>query len=475
MKRKEQKLAIDAAAQGLAPELLTPFRALAFDLNSHRGRWGLFLLKFEHAKEQEQVSAAVKRFLPNVVMVDALKYTSWPELEAALSIVAKDCAAIELINLDEWLDEYPDPAQAAGRLRAWNIRREGYAAAVTVPLLCWLRPERMRALANNAPDLWSWRTGVYEFELAGERAVAHTFPEIKMWDSEIDNRTGAERRQRIADIEQYLARTNDAPDSAIQMRLLDELADLHISLAAYEQALLVLRIRLMPMCEKLADEFLVARARCRIGEVLSKQGQLDEAIAIFREASLVFEKQGQIHEFAVASGKIADILYSRGDWDDALHIYRDQEMPLYEKMGNVRAQTITKGKISLISSMKGDGEHALRMLREEVIPVFETIGDVLEQAIATDQIASILYGQGKFDDALHILREQIPAYEKLGAAYQLVRARTNLAITLMSRNHGTDKTNARQTLMLALAEAQRLGLPREVAIIERWIRNLELM
>jgi hypothetical protein len=55
-------------------------------------------------------------------------------------------------------------------------------------------------------------------------------------------------------------------------------------------------------------------------------------------------------------GKIADILQARGQLDEALRIYQEEELPVYERLGDVRAKAITMGKIAGILQARGQ-EH----------------------------------------------------------------------------------------------------------------------
>ena len=62
----------------------------------------------------------------------------------------------------------------------------------------------------------------------------------------------------------------------------------------------------------------------------TERGDYDEALRIRREVELpVYERLGDAREAAVTWGKIADIAYQRGDYDEALRIRREVELPVY--------------------------------------------------------------------------------------------------------------------------------------------------
>ena len=83
-------------------------------------------------------------------------------------------------------------------------------------------------------------------------------------------------------------------------------------------------------------------------------GDYDEALRIRREVQLpAFERLGDTREAAIAWGKIADIAYQRGDYDEALRIRREVELPAYERLGDTREAAITWGKIADIAYQRG--------------------------------------------------------------------------------------------------------------------------
>ena len=48
-------------------------------------------------------------------------------------------------------------------------------------------------------------------------------------------------------------------------------------------------------------------------------------------------------------GKIADILQTRGELDEALRIRREEELPVYERLGDVRSSAPSRWARSPIS------------------------------------------------------------------------------------------------------------------------------
>jgi tetratricopeptide (TPR) repeat protein len=164
------------------------------------------------------------------------------------------------------------------------------------------------------------------------------------------------------------------------------------------------------------DDRAQAIALGKIAEVLVSQGELDEALRILREEVLpVLERFGDQRLCAITLGQIADVHYYRGELDEALRIRREEELPVYERLNDRRSRAITLAQIADILAQRGELDEALRFLREEALPIYDQFGDARERAITLGQIADVLVDRGDLDEALRIRRqEQLPTFEHLG-------------------------------------------------------------
>ena len=131
-------------------------------------------------------------------------------------------------------------------------------------------------------------------------------------------------------------------------------------------------------------------------------------------------------------GRIADVLQSRGQLDEALRIRREEELPVYERLGDQRSRAVTMGKIADVLESRGQLDEALRIRREDQLPVFERLGDQ---------------------------RARLVCWAKL-------------AVGLLARGATGDRDEARRLLTAAMADALRMGLP-EVAVIADWLKSVD--
>jgi tetratricopeptide (TPR) repeat protein len=116
---------------------------------------------------------------------------------------------------------------------------------------------------------------------------------------------------------------------------------------------------------------------------------LDEALRIYRDEQLpVYERLGDVRERAVTWGKIADVLFARGELDEALRIYRDEQLPVYERLGAVRERAVTWGQMAHIAAMQGDLDTAYG-LQGQRLETNRGLGDMDGIAVALWDLAQI--------------------------------------------------------------------------------------
>ncbi|NOK06940.1 MULTISPECIES: tetratricopeptide repeat protein [Myxococcus] len=201
-----------------------------------------------------------------------------------------------------------------------------------------------------------------------------------------------------------------------------------------------------------------------IADVLYARGELDEALRIRQEEMLpVFERLGDARSQAMTLTKVADILEDRGELDDALHILRDEVLPVFERLGDLRSRAMTLGKMADIFQGRGNLDEALRIRLEEELPVYEKLGDLHSRAVTQGQVADIFQTRGMLDKALCIRQEEeLPAYERLGDVRSRAVALGKVADILLARGELDEALRIRREDVLPVFE--RLGDVRSRAV-----------
>ncbi len=432
------------------------FELLRKELTSYRGRWGLFVMVYEHDDDRRRIAADIDHLADAAARVhaDEVQHPDWLALENDIAAVAsRGAGLVQVFGLEQWLDPLA-AIRTEGRLRAWNLQREAFAAAIAAPVLCWLRPAQSQMLSRVAPDLWSWRAGVHRFLRPLATPAPATQVEVQRRQG-IDNRSFDERLSRIAELKTGLAdRDAHRPDTLLAT-MFDELASLHASIGEVDEALRIRKHEELPVYDRLGNVRARAITMGKIANILEARGKFDEALRIRKDEMLpAYERLGEVRSRAITLGDIADVLQTRGQLDEALRIRREEELPVYECLNDVRSRAVTMGRIADILQARGQLDEALRICRDEVLPVFDTLGDVRSRAVTMGQIADILQARGQLDEALRIRKdEELPVYDRLGDVHARAITMGCIADILQARGQ--------------LDEALRIHREDELPIYER--------
>ena len=144
----------------LRPEHIGDFNRLV-----KRLRFGppfqLLLIEFGDTRYRDFLIAELDEVLAKEGLATArmeLTPSSHPDFAAAENDwagLAANHQALHVLGGDTWFNQE--------RMEFINIRREAVARRVPLRLMLWLNVKQVNAMPNVAPDLWSWRSGVFSF------------------------------------------------------------------------------------------------------------------------------------------------------------------------------------------------------------------------------------------------------------------------------------------------------------------------
>ncbi len=233
--------------------------------------------------------------------------------------------AISVAGLEQFISEFSEGGFDV--LQLANLQRELFPRACPVPIVIWLPPWATTLLAQEAPDLWHWRTATFDFPGGGPPPSALTaWPRLtrEEWWRPVD---GERLGELTAELETL--RQREGTDTSPRAR-------------AY-----------------------AARLRLRLADALYPHGEWDRALALLEEARQSFAALGDERSRAVTMGKIADILARRGQLDEALRIGEEEELPVYERLGDVRELLVARANLATTLHKRdkpGDRDEAKRLL-----------------------------------------------------------------------------------------------------------------
>lgn len=300
-----------------------------------------------------------------------------------------------------------------------------------------------------------------------------------------DLRLAARTRGQMAEIQQDHGQIDDAlrvwKDDLLPF--FQKIGDLQAVSDAFSQIIEIYRLKgqlfeansllyeIRDIHQKLANPAAWAFSWGQEARLCRDRGEFDRALQLRLENELpIYVRLGDRYSKSITMGRIADIYQDKEELDRALEIRLKEEVPFYKEQGYPKQLALTMGKIAGIRERQGRLEEAQRILENDVVPVFERLGYQRPYAVALRQLARVFKAQGQVDAAVDLLESKaLPLLERLQIVPALARTRYALAQALLQRGQPNDRARAKALL----ADAYAALAPQGFAVAERF-RALQL-
>ncbi len=200
-------------------------------------------------------------------------------------------------------------------------------------------------------------------------------------------------------------------------RVLDTIGSLHEAEQTYRQA--------MELADQLGDQALHIRCRIEMGDLLRKQSNYGDALALFDSAQVDAEKI----DFQAGVGRAlhfkASVKFFQGDLEMARQFY-EESLAIRRRLNDQR--NITKGLINLGAIARSRGSYAeARAYQKEAVAILRQLNDRWPLATALNNLGNVSLDMGHIVDARRYLEEAVAIQREIGHRWFLGNALNNLA------------------------------------------------
>jgi len=168
-----------------------------------------------------------------------------------------------------------------------------------------------------------------------------------------------------------------------------------------------------------------AQSSNALGWVLHRQGQDEEAEALFIGSRDIYMASGDLMGLAKTYGFMGGVCYHQGRYAEALELYGKQ-LELSERSGDPAGTCVSYNNLGNVVGEQGDLNQAYEYY-EKALTIAEKIGDTLRQATIIGNIGVIYMTRGDYVSAEEWLLRQGRLSEKAGDKYSLAATYANLA------------------------------------------------
>ena len=209
---------------------------------------------------------------------------------------------------------------------------------------------------------------------------------------------------------------------------------------------------------KIGDTVDAAMGPMNIGEILSDQGRLDEAEAMFREVLRIWTAAGRKEFIALTTSDLARVESRAGGCSQAMELY-GEALRMFQEIGDDGEILETETRIAECRMLQGDLEQALDAC-DASLRRARTIGGVPPQVPLLHRVRGwALLQMGRPDDARGAFEESLETARSRQADFEIAMALHALAA--LARQAGRPDVDAERE---SRAMLDRLGVVRVAGV-----------
>ena len=310
-----------------------------------------------------------------------------------------------------------------------------------LPVVLWVTSQIAQQVAQDAPDFWSWRGGVFEFvqpmtwavPKAGDRSPIETF-RIYQPEELADPAELAQEIKQLLEIEPtspLLSSLYHSLGIVYFNRLkqgisIDRLAEQAAGVAALQSAI--------DRCEELNDPLPLASSLSYLALLYSSMGQYDRALSLYEEALEISKAElGDRHPDTAASlNNLAELYRSMGHYDQALPLFEFALKIMKSELGDRHPNTgASLNSLAILYKSMGQYDRALPLYELALEISQSESGDRHPNTAASlNNLAELYRAMGQYDRALPLYESALEIWKlELGEQHpNTARGFNNLAL-----------------------------------------------
>ncbi len=253
------------------------------------------------------------------------------------------------------------------------------------PIVLWLSDAIATRLAQQAPDFWSWRSGVFEF-----KAEVRIPAEVGMLPSPSPApREPTGSLVAIEDLQQQVAALEQtAPESPLLVTLYNNLGEAYAKKYDYKEALEVYE-KGLALAEAKADQAGQARLLRNMGDALEDCGRPFQALGFYNRALAIYraveDRNGEGSAF-ICLGNAYQFL---GQYAQAIEFYQ-QALAIFREIGNRQGEAASLGNLGNVYQLLGQYAQAIEV-QQQALVIEREIGNRQGEAASLGNLGNRLY------------------------------------------------------------------------------------
>ncbi|TVQ11012.1 MAG: tetratricopeptide repeat protein, partial [Leptolyngbya sp. DLM2.Bin27] len=278
------------------------------------------------------------------------------------------------------------------------------------PIVLWLPDAVATRLAQQAPDFWSWRGGVFEF--VAEARVPEAGRELLAMPS----REMSEEREKspvaIADLQQQIAQLEEtAPESPLLITLYNNLGEAYAGKYNYQLAL-ELYEKALTLAEAKTDPAGRSRALRNLGNALKNCGRPFQALDYYQQALSKYRELGDRNGEEKTLNRLGLTCEDLGQSPQALEYYQ-QSLAIAREISDRRGEEASLSNLGNAYFLLGQYQQALEYYQQSLL-IAREIGDRRAEAASLSNLGNVYLSLSQYQQAVEYYQQSLLIAREIG-------------------------------------------------------------
>jgi tetratricopeptide (TPR) repeat protein len=275
------------------------------------------------------------------------------------------------------------------------------------PIVLWLPDAVATRLAQQAPDFWSWRGGVFEF-------VAETRVPERGGLVPMPSRDRAMEEPGspvvIDDLQQQIAQLEQtAPESPLLTTLYNNLGSVYANQYQYQPALELYEKALAQAKSDLAGQ---ARSLRNLGDALRQCGRPLQALDYYQQALGKYQGLGDRDGELNALNWLGGVSYLLGQYPQAIE-YHQQTLAIAREIGDRQGEAHSLGNLGNTYCALGQYPQAIEYYQQS-LAIDREIGDRQGEAFSLGGLGNVYSMVGQYPQAIEYHQQSLAIKREIG-------------------------------------------------------------
>ena len=325
-------------------------------------------------------------------------------------------AALALVNLESRVNYNPELCngedQKSAYLATANLQRDLWPITFDGPVLIWMSELLEPAMAKWAPDLWHWRSHVFDLRKTQQERVFIASSDRMESPLDIYDETQAGSAQRLARLQTQLNAYREAGKRGNEARMLAAIGHVRLKLGQaplakqnFEAGLAIAR--------EVGDKRGQGVQLGLLGRACNDLGQSRDAIGFYEQALAIAREIGHKDDERACLGNLASAWAVLGESQFAIDSY-EKTLAIARETGNKRVEGQNLGNLGTVWADLGEPRRAIE-LQEQALAIAREIGSKRSEAVNLGNLGSAWERLGEPRRAIEFQEQALAIAREIGS------------------------------------------------------------